>query len=48
MLKRLFGSKKVEVSGSWRELRIYGFRNLYSSTNIISVIKSKEAELEEA
>jgi hypothetical protein len=36
---RIFGPKRGEVTGSWRELHNKGAPNLYSSPNIIRIIK---------
>jgi len=38
VLRRLWGSKRQEVTGSWRKLRNVGRHNLYVSLNIIRVI----------
>jgi hypothetical protein len=40
VLRRIFGPKREE-DGSWRKLHNDGLRNLYSSPNIVRVIKSK-------
>jgi hypothetical protein len=40
-LKTLFGPKNAEVMGSWRKLHNEELHNLYSSTNMIRMIKSK-------
>jgi hypothetical protein len=39
MLKGIFGPKRDEILGGWRELHNEELRNLYSSTNIIRMIK---------
>ena len=39
VLRRIFGSKKDEVRSEWRKLRIEELNNLYSSLNVIRVIK---------
>jgi hypothetical protein len=39
MLKRIIGPKRDEVTGEWRKLHNEELNNLYSSTNIIRVIK---------
>lgn len=39
--RKLFGSKVNEVRGGWRKLHIEAIRNLYSSPNIIGVMKSR-------
>jgi hypothetical protein len=41
MLRRIFGPKRDEVKGDWRKLHNEEFRNLYSSPNIIRMIKSR-------
>jgi hypothetical protein len=38
---RIFGSKRDEVTGEWRKLRNEELHDLYSSPNIVRVIKSK-------
>jgi hypothetical protein len=40
VLRRIFGPKREE-DGSWRKLRNDELHNLYSSPNIVSVIKSR-------
>jgi hypothetical protein len=40
MLRRIFGPKREE-DGSWRKLHNDEFHNLYSSPNIVRVIKSR-------
>ena len=41
MLKRIFGPKRGEVTGQWRKLHNEDLTDLYSSPNIIRVIKSR-------
>jgi len=41
----MFGPKREEVAGGWRGLHNEELRNLYASTNIITVIKSKRVRL---
>ena len=41
MLRRIFGLKRVEVTGEWRRLHNKKLYALYYSQNIIRVIKSK-------
>jgi hypothetical protein len=41
MLRRIFGSKMNEVTGEWRKLHNEEFNDLYSSPNIVRVIKSR-------
>jgi hypothetical protein len=40
VLRRIFGEKRDEVTGDWRELH-NELHNLYSSQSIIRMIKSK-------
>jgi PAS domain-containing protein len=40
-LRRIFGSKREEVEGSWRTLHSEELHNLYDSPNIIRTIKSR-------
>jgi hypothetical protein len=40
-LRRIFGSKRDEVTGGWRKLHNEELHNLYSYPNIIRMIKSK-------
>jgi hypothetical protein len=39
--RRIFEAKKDEVTGEWRKLRSEEFHNLYSSPNIIRLMKSR-------
>jgi hypothetical protein len=41
LLRRIFGPKREEGMGGWRELHIEELHNIYSSTNVIRVMKSK-------
>ena len=41
VLRRIFGSKRDEVSGEWRKLHNEDLKSLYSSPNIVRVIKSR-------
>jgi hypothetical protein len=41
-LRGIFGPKRQEVRGGWRELRILELRNLYSSPNITRIIKLRK------
>ena len=41
VLRRIFGPKRNEVRGSWRRLHIKQLYALYSSPNIIRVVKSR-------
>jgi hypothetical protein len=40
MLRRIFGTKREEVTGGWRKLH-EELHSLYSSSNIIRIIKSR-------
>jgi hypothetical protein len=41
LLRRIFGPKRDEVTGSWRKLHNEELHNLYSPPSIIRVIKSR-------
>ena len=41
VLRRIFGPRRDEVKGEWRRLHNEELNDLYSSTNIVRVIKSK-------
>ena len=41
MLSIIFGPRRDEVTGDWRRLHIEEINVLYSSPNIVRVIKSK-------
>jgi hypothetical protein len=41
VLRRIFEPKRDEVTGEWRTLHIGELNDLYSSPNIIRVIKSR-------
>ena len=40
-LRRIFGPRKDEVTGDWRRLHSEELNDLYSSPNIVRVIKSR-------
>ena len=42
MLRRIFGPTRVEVTGEWRKLHNEELNDLYTSPNIIRVIKSRK------
>jgi hypothetical protein len=41
VVRRIFGPKGDELTGDWRKLHNEGLRKLYSSPNIIRMIKSR-------
>jgi hypothetical protein len=41
VLRRIFGPKRDEVTGEWRKLHNEELNDLYSSHNIVRVIKSR-------
>jgi len=41
VLRRIFGPKRDEITGEWIKLHNGEFHDLYSSPNIIRVIKSR-------
>jgi hypothetical protein len=41
MMRRIFGPKRDEVTGEWRRLHNEELNDLYSSPNIIRLIKSR-------
>jgi hypothetical protein len=41
VLRRIFGPKRDEMMGDWRKLHNEEHHNLYSSRNIIRLIKSR-------
>ena len=41
VLRRIFGPRKDEVTGEWRRLHNQELNDLYSSPNIVRVIKSR-------
>jgi hypothetical protein len=41
VLRRIFGPKRDELTGGWRKLHNEELHNLYSSTSIIRMIKSR-------
>jgi hypothetical protein len=41
VLRRIFGPERDEVTGEWRRLHKEELNDLYSSPNIIRVIKSR-------
>jgi hypothetical protein len=45
VLRRIFGSKRDEVTGEWRKLHNEEMNGLYSLPNIVRVIKSRRMRL---
>jgi hypothetical protein len=41
VLKRIFGPKRDEVTGGWRKLHNEEFHDLYSSSSMIRIMKSR-------
>jgi hypothetical protein len=41
VLRRIFGPKRDEVTGGWRKLHNEELHNLYSSSSVIKLIKSR-------
>jgi hypothetical protein len=41
VLRRIFGPKRDEVTGEWRELQNEELHDLYSSPNIIRIMKTR-------
>ena len=41
VLRRIFGHKRVEMTREWRKLHNEELNDLYSSLNIVRVIKSR-------
>jgi hypothetical protein len=44
-LRRIFGSKREEVAGSWRRLHSEELHNLYASLNVVRVTKLREGHV---
>jgi len=42
VLREIFGPKRDEVTGEWRKLHYVELNDLYSSPNIVRVIKSRK------
>jgi hypothetical protein len=42
VLSRIYGPKRDEVTGEWRKLHNEELNDLYSSPNIVRVIKSRK------
>ena len=41
VLRRIFGPRREDITGEWRRLRNEELNDLYSSPNIVRVIKSR-------
>ena len=41
VLRRMFGTRRDEVTGEWRRLHIEELNDLFCSPNIVRVIKSR-------
>jgi hypothetical protein len=41
MLKRIFGSKRNEIIGGWRNVHNEDLHNMHASPNILRIIKSR-------
>ena len=41
VLRRIFGTKREKITGEWRKRHYEELNDLYSSPNIIQVIKSR-------
>jgi hypothetical protein len=41
VLRRVFGPKRDEMTGEWRKLHNEELNDLYSSPNIVRVVKSR-------
>jgi hypothetical protein len=42
VLRRVFGPKRVKVTGEWRKLHNEELNDLYSLPNIVQVVKSRK------
>jgi hypothetical protein len=47
VLRKIFGPKKNEVVGGWRKLLNEELHNLYSSPDIVKLIRSRKMRSEE-
>jgi hypothetical protein len=48
VLRIIFGLKRDEVTGDWRKLRNEELHELYTSSNIMKLVKLKKNEIGEA
>jgi hypothetical protein len=44
MLRRIFGPRRGELAGGWRKVQNESVHNLYSSPNIVRMIKSRRVK----
>jgi hypothetical protein len=45
VLRKIFGPKREKVAGEWRRLHNEELHNLYTSPNIITIIKIRRMKL---
>ena len=45
VLRRIFGPKRDEITGEWRKLHNEELNDLYCSSNIVRVIKSRKNKM---
>jgi hypothetical protein len=45
VLRRIFGSKRDEVTGGWRKLKNDEIHNFYSPSSILTMIKPRRMRL---
>jgi hypothetical protein len=45
VLKRIFGPKRDEVTGGWKSLRCDELHDLYCSSSVIKMTKSKQRRM---
>jgi hypothetical protein len=43
-LKKIFGPRRVEVTGDWKKMHNEELQNLYSSPSIIRIMKSRRID----